>query len=231
VTTPSAARASAALAACVALAAAPSRAQQEPPAPQESAAPQESSAPPPAPEARPPWTLEVDLHGAWGFMVQPKVDHSRETSRRNGGPGVGVSALFRTRYFLAPFLDVNFQPLYRSKEIINVVDTPSAPGGPTPADGRLRTLGVTGGLAYDFWRIRLGAGIGVYQMQVRSTLEGRPTLRTSEWDMGYVFSASGFVWGWDRVRLGIESRLGVIADGGTTFFSVGMVVAGDAVRW
>jgi hypothetical protein len=221
VTTPSVARASAVLAACVALAAAPSRAQQELPPPQE------SPAPPPAPEARPPWTLELDLHGAWGFMVQPKVDHSREISRRNGGPGVGVSALFRTPYFLAPFLDVRFQPLYRSKEI---VDLPSL-GGPTPADGSLRTLGVTGGAVFDFWRLRLGAGIGAYQMQVRSTLEGRSTLRTSEWDMGYVFSASGFVWGWDRIRLGIESRLGVIVDGGTTFFSVGMIVAGDAVRW
>jgi hypothetical protein len=237
VTTPSVARASAVLAACVALAAAPSRAQQESPppqalpapqespVPQESPAPQELAAPPPAPEARPPWTLEVDLHGAWGFMVQPKVDHSRELSRRNGGPGVGVSALFRTPYFLAPFLDVRFQPLYRSREIVDV------PSGPTPADGSLRTLGVTGGAAFDFWRLRLGAGIGAYQMQVRSTLEGRSTLRTSEWDMGYVFSASGFVWGWDRIRLGIESRLGVIVDGGTTFFSVGMVVAGDAVRW
>ncbi|HXN81304.1 MAG TPA: hypothetical protein VN883_02440 [Myxococcales bacterium] len=219
------ARASAVLAACVALAAAPSRAQQESPAPPPAP---EAPAPQPAPEAPSRWALEVDLHGAWGFMVQPKVDHTRETSSRNGGPAVGLSALLRTGYFLAPLLDVRFQPLYRSKEI---VDLPSSLGGPTLADGSLRTLGVTGGAAFDFWRVRLAAGIGAYQMQVRSTLTGQRTMRTSEWDMGYVFSASGFVWGWDRIRLGIESRLGVIVDGGTTFFSVGMVVAGDAVRW
>jgi hypothetical protein len=159
--------------------------------------------------------------------VQPSVDHSRETSSRNGGPAVGLSALFRTAYFLAPLLDVRFQPLYRSEEVI---DLGPKLGGPTQASGSLRTLGVTGGAAFDFWRLRLAAGIGAYQMQVRSTLNGR-TMRSSEWDMGYVFSASGFVWSWDRIRLGLESRLGVIVDGGTTFFSVGMVVAGDAVRW
>jgi hypothetical protein len=185
-------------------------------------------APPAAPEAPARWALEVDLHGAWGVMVQPSVDHSRETSSRNGGPAVGLSALFRTAYFLAPLLDVRFQPLYRSEEVI---DLGPKLGGPTQASGSLRTLGVTGGAAFDFWRLRLAAGIGAYQMQVRSTLAGRATVRASEWDMGYVFSASGFVWSWDRIRLGLESRLGVIVDGGTTFFSVGMVVAGDAVRW
>lgn len=205
---------------------------QEPPAPApkeaaaESPSPVELPPPPPPPPAQ-PWALEVDLRGDWGFMVQPKVDHAGETSSRNGGPGVGVGVLFRPGYFLAPALDVSFQPLYRSQ---SVVDLGPTLGGPQPAEGTLRTLGVTAGAAFDVWRLRLGAGIGAYQMQVRSTLNGR-TIRTSEWDMGYAFSLAGFLWESSRFRLGLETRLGVIVDGGTTFFSVGLLAAGDAFRW
>jgi hypothetical protein len=227
------AHASAALVACVALSSAPSPAQQTSPAPPEAAALPPSQPTPPSPEpAAPPaveaprlWALEVDLRGAWGFMVQPSPDHTGETSRRNGGPAVGGSVLFRTAYFLAPFLDVYFQPLYRSESVLDLGSL-----GPAQASRSLRTLGVVGGAGFDFWRLRLAAGIGAYQMQVHQTLNGR-TMRTSEWDMSYLFSAGGFVWGWDRIRVGLESRLGIIVDGGTTFFSVGIVVAGDAVRW
>jgi hypothetical protein len=159
-------------------------------------------------------------------MTEPKVDHAGETWSRNGGPGLGVRALVRTAYFLSPFLEFHYQPLYRSSAQVDL----GRVGGLVGADRSLRTFGVLAGGAFDVWRLRLAAGIGEYRVLVRSTLNGQTT-RTSEWDMGYLFSVAGFVWASDRFKLGLESRVGLITDAGTTFFWVGAVAAGDLLRW
>lgn len=166
------------------------------------------------------------MQAGYGFMVEPKVDHAGETWSRNGGPGGGVRVLLRTTYFLSPFLDVQFQPLYRSSAQVDL----GALGGLTGADRSLRALGVIAGGAFDVWRLRLAAGIGEYRVLVRSTMNGR-TMATGEWDMGYLFSATGFVWTSDWFKVGLESRVGIITDAGTSFISVGAVAAGDLLRW
>jgi opacity protein-like surface antigen len=168
--------------------------------------------------------IEVDLHLGYGFMVLPKVDHRGETFSRNGGPTVGLGVIYRSSYFLSPVLDVVFQPLYRSTRDVDVG------AGPTTNSASLRTLGVSLGAVLDIWKLRLGAGIGDYKVLVRSSLNGN-SLRASEWDMGYTCSAGVFLWNSPRLRIGLESRVGMIIDAETTFFSIGAFVAGDALRW
>ncbi|GAC1336126.1 MAG: hypothetical protein NVSMB23_00120 [Myxococcales bacterium] len=170
--------------------------------------------------------LEIDLHAGYGFMVQPKVDHRGETFSRNGGPALGLGAVYRSSYFLSPALDVAFQPLYRSAGDVDL----GASGGTVKSTGALRTLSVAAGVVFEVWKLRLGASIGSYRIFVRSSMRGQ-TLNAAEWDMGYAFSAGGFVWESPRVRIGIESRVGLITDAGTTYFTIGAFAAGDALRW
>lgn len=180
----------------------------------------------PAPDAKTVSALELGLHAGYGFMVQPKVNHAGETFSRNGGPGAALSVLYRSSFFLSPKLDLSFQPLYRSSGLVDL----GASGGLAGATGSLRTLGVTVGAALDLWKVRVSAGIGNYRMLVRSSVNGN-SLSASEWDMGYCFSAGGFLWESARLRVGLESRVAVIIDGGTTYFSIGAIAAGDALRW
>jgi hypothetical protein len=178
----------------------------------------------PRKEPSPLSALEVDLHLGYGFMVQPKVDHRGETFSRNGGPTVGLGVIYRTSYFLSPALDFVFQPLYRSTRDVDVG------AGLTTNSASLRTLGVSLGAVLDVWKLRLGVGVGDYKVLVHSTLNGN-TLSASEWDMGYTFSAGMFLWNSPRLRIGLESRVGMIIDAQTSFFSIGAFVAGDALRW
>jgi hypothetical protein len=86
------------------------------------------------------------------------------------------------------------------------------------------------GPAVDLWRLRLQAGVGIYQVRVRSTVLGR-TVDPSEIDMGYAFALSGFVVRGARLKVGLQARLGVIVEADLTFASLGIVLTGDALRF
>ena len=179
----------------------------------------------PAPSPPTLRALEVDVSAAYSFLVSSRVSNGAVLSRRNGGPGGTVAALLHTSYFLSPFLDLSFHSLYTSTDRYDL--DPSL-GGPVTLRSSLLAFGVVGGGAFDWWRLRARAGIGWTDVMVRSR---SGALRASEWDMMYFLSATGFVWSWGRLKVGLESRVGFVNDAGISFVTIGLVGGGDAVRW
>jgi hypothetical protein len=169
--------------------------------------------------------LEVDVSAAYSFLVSSRASNGAVQSRRNGGPGGSLGALLHTSYFVSPFLDLSFHPLYASTDRY---DLDPALGGPVTLRSSLLALGVVAGGAFDWSRLRVRAGIGFTDLLVRSR---SGAMRTSEWDMTYFLSAAGFIWSWGRLKVGLESRAGFINDAGVSFVTVGLVGGGDAVRW
>jgi hypothetical protein len=180
----------------------------------------EVTAPPPTLKS-----LEVDVSFAYSFLVSSRGTNGIKQSKRNGGPGGTATVLLHTNYFLSPFLDLSFHPLYASTDLYDL--DPSL-GGPAALRSSLAAFGVVGGGAFDYSRLRLRAGIGFTDVLIRSR---SGAMHNSEWDLTYFLSASGFLWKWKRLKFGLEFRAGIINDAGTDFVAIGLVVGGDAVRW
>ena len=169
--------------------------------------------------------LEVDASAAYSFLLSSRNSNGTTLSRRNGGPGGALSALLRTSYFLSPFLDVSFQPLYASTDRFDL--SPQL-GGPVTVRSSLLALDVVAGAAYDLGRLRLRGGLGWSDVMVHSR---SGSLRTSEWDLMYFLSAAGAIWASGPLSVGIEGRAGVIGDAGISFVSFGIVGRGDVLSW
>ena len=169
--------------------------------------------------------LAVELTPAWTRLLLPAGPHDVETSRQNGGPAIVVGVSLRTAYFLAPFLEGSWFSLYSDHQQKNV------PGfGVIAFDASMSALAVLGGASFSFWRLRARAGIGTYSLHVSAHVLG-DTLSTSELDMGYLVALGGWVWQNDRLRIGAEARADFIVQASTTFATLGITVAGDAVTW
>lgn len=92
------------------------------------------------------------------------------------------------------------------------------------------TIGSLGGASFSFWRLRVRGGVGTYSLHVSAHVLG-DTLSTSELDMGYLLAVGGWVWQNDRFRIGAEARADFIVEASTTFATLGVTLAGDAVTW
>ena len=179
------------------------------------------------PAGSPRWTgaLEVDVSAAYSLLLSPHPSPGVRLSSRNGGPGAAVSVLLRSGYFLSPFLDVSFHPLYASTDQIDLGPL----GGLTARRSSVLALGLVVGGAFDVRWLRLRAGIGSTDLFLRSRSDH--LLRTSERDMTYFVSASGFLWSSGRFKVGLESRVGIITEASLSFFTLGIVAGADAARW
>jgi len=166
--------------------------------------------------------LEVDAFG--GLLRRSALTVPDETSTRNGGAALALGVVYRTRYFLAPFLEAAYYSLAASDRVVDLGS------GPTLVLNRSWAFGFMGGAAFDIWRVRLRAGLGAYDFFVRTVTPGaRSTV--SELDFGYVASAAVYPLVRDRFRVGIEARVGLIVEAQTGFLSFGATLGGDAISF
>lgn len=170
--------------------------------------------------------LEVGVFGGHSFQLRVHQENEARTWSKNGGEAFAAYALFRSPYFLSPWVDVGYFPLYASQETREV----GPPFGTLHSTNSLTTLAFTAGPAFDVWRLRIRAGMGAYRLQVRSTVLGE-TITPSELDGGYVFALSGWFLMRSRVRVGLEARLGLIVEADLPFLALGATVGGDALTW
>jgi hypothetical protein len=170
--------------------------------------------------------IELSVHAAFARTLTARPNVNREIESTPGGPHVAVSVLYRSRYFLSPFVDVSTTRLYASRERVDI----GSAGGIVVSDNRLRANGAVVGAALDLARLRLQAGLGVYQLAVTSTVLGR-TIRPKELAMGYLFALSGAFLRTERARLALEMRVGVIDEAATHFVTFGVTGAFDAVQF
>jgi len=145
---------------------------------------------------------------------------------RRVGSAVALSITYRTPYFLSPFVDVGYYPLYQRTRVADL----GTAGGRALADGTLEAVGFIGGFALDLSRVRLRAGGGAFDVMVRSSVLGA-TIRTAESDMGYFLALDGYVFKAPRFRVGIEVRAAFIVEAAVTSVGIGFTFSGDAIRF
>lgn len=170
----------------------------------------------------PPRALEIDVFG--GVTKRGGLSVQDDLSTRNGGGAAALGVLYRSRYFLSPFLDFAYYPLSASERVVDLGR------GPELVTNRAWTFGFTGGAALDLWRVRLLAGLGAYDLRVSTWSSGERST-VSELDFGYVVGASAFPLVRDRLRVGVEARAGLIVEAQTALASVGLTIGGDAVTF
>ncbi len=177
-------------------------------------------------EAPPRKFLEVGAFGGHSFMLRVHSENEERTWARNGGEAFAAYVLYRSPYFLSPYVDVGYFPLYASQETREV----GPPFGTLHSTSSLATWGFVAGPAFDVWRLRFRAGMGAYRVQVRSTVLGE-TITANELDGGYMFAASGWFLLRSRVRVGLEARLGLIVEADIPLLTLGATIGGDALTW
>jgi|GEM_PF-4630645 len=180
-----------------------------------------------ADEVHQPYALEVNLFTGYNRLYLPTPAHRGEVSQRDGGVALGIGAAVRSKYFLSPFLDLNYHFLLRSTD---QVDLGPALGGVTTANNFLSTVGIVGGVALDVWRIRVRGGVALDFVLVHSSMNGA-ILNSTERDMGYFLGLAGYVWRSKRFKVGIEARTTLILNANIGFVSLGITANGDAFTW
>jgi hypothetical protein len=166
--------------------------------------------------------LELDVSAA--LVRRGALSVSDELSTRNGGVGVAVTALYRSRYFLAPFVDLAYYPLSASERAVDLGR------GRELVTNRAWTFGFTGGVALDVWRVRLLAGLGAYDLRVQTWAAGERST-VSERDFGYMAGASVYPLVRERIRVGFQARVGLVVEAQTGFLCFGATLGGDAVTF
>jgi hypothetical protein len=166
--------------------------------------------------------LELDAFG--GALRSNVRSVPGSLSTRNGGVGLALVALYRSRYFLAPFAEVGYFSLAASDRVVDVGS------GPVSVLNRSWAFGFAGGVALDVWRLRFRAGLGFYDLVVRTVTPGaRSTV--SELDFGYLAGVTVYPLVRDRFRVGVEARAGFIVEAETGFLSLGATLGGDAITF
>lgn len=169
--------------------------------------------------------LEIDSFG--GLLKRNGLTVADDTSTRNGGAALTLGVHYRTRYFLAPFLEGAYYSLAASDRVLDLG------AGPVLVLNRSWACGFVGGVALDVWRVRLRAGLGAYDLFVRTVTTGASAARStvSELDFGYLAGASVYPIVRDRFRLGIEARVGLIVEAQVGFVAAGLTLGGDAISF
>jgi hypothetical protein len=125
------------------------------------------ASPGPVAEApRPPRVLEASLRVGPTFTLGNGLPGA--TSDRIVGMGLALSVFYRSRYFLAPFVEGGHTRLSTGSAFV----PRGAPGGPGTLSDRLTAWHVVGGLSYSAWRLRAGLGAGLYAFGLTSKLDG-----------------------------------------------------------
>jgi hypothetical protein len=171
--------------------------------------------------------IELTVFGGYSFMLPVRLDRRDEVSRFLGGGTIAGGILYRPPYFVSPFVDVGYYPLYASR---NAVDLGPDAGGRAVTTSSLAAIGMSAGLAADVWRLRIKAGAALYDLLVRSSVLGQE-VRSSEIDGGYMFAIAGDVVRTARLHLGLEARVGFIVEADTTFLALGTTLGGKAIAW
>jgi hypothetical protein len=172
---------------------------QEPPTPPESAATETAA----APRRTTAHAWELDVFLGYGQLAFPSQDSATLTSSV-GGPGFALSVAYRGHHFTHPFVDISYVPIVSSSQLVNV------PVGGTvntvTANNSSYALGFILGPGWDIDWFRLRAGVGFYDVIVRTTVNGA-TNSPASLNLGFLATASAMVWRREPFAVGIEGRL------------------------
>lgn len=114
-----------------------------------------------------PHVLELDLHVGLSADIGEQAIQELAIADHRVGTTVSGAIVYRTRYFLSPFLDVGFTGVSSGGTLV-----PAYAGGPAVADQRLSLWNVASGFAFDTWRLRFQGGLGFGVVSLHTRLQG-----------------------------------------------------------
>lgn len=171
-------------------------------------------------------SIAVNAFMGHAWMVRPRLVNANELDGWNGGGAASLGISFRSSYFLTPFVDVGYFPLYRSR---NLVDLGSL-GGKAVATNEIDGVGALAGVAIEVFRVRAAAAIGAYDLRVRSTVLGS-SVSPHELSMGYMFALGGVVLRRRRFQVGAEVRARLVVETDTAAIELGLGMSGEAISF
>jgi hypothetical protein len=167
---------------------------------------------------------ELDPFAGYGQIGYPAVDTS-STTWWNGGPGFALSVAYRGPHFTHPFLDIAYVPIISSGR--HAYDPRT--GGTLYASNSSSAIGLIIGPGFDISWFRIRAGLGLYSVSVRTTVDGVEN-KASQTSLGFLVSAAGMVWRPDPFALGVEARLAMLQSPTAGIYQLSWV-AGLTGRW
>ena len=180
----------------------------------------------PAAADPPRHTIEVDLSGGYDVVSLTDVHHGQEVWSRRGGGSATVGLTYRSPYFLSPFLDVGYYPIFASQSVVDV----GSYGGRVRATGTLDAIAAFLGPALDLGRFRIGAGVGAYQLHSTASVNGS-TFSTRELHTGYALDVSFYLLRESGVSVGLDSRATIIQDSDIVVLTLGATVGADVISF
>jgi len=153
-----------------------------------------------------PHAWELDGFAGYGQLAWPALD-TASTTWSNGNAAFALGVAYRGPHFTHPFLELSYVPIIASGAAARVTGTgEGAPVITGFASNSSWAWGLALGPGWDLDRFRLRAGVGLYDLQVRTTVSGQ-TNTSSGIHIGFLAAASAMVWQPDPFALGLEARL------------------------
>jgi opacity protein-like surface antigen len=153
-----------------------------------------------------PQAWELDAFAGYGQLDYPPMDTSSQ-SWSNGGPAFALTVAYRGPHFTHPFFDISYVPIISSGGSVFL------PGGGTGtstyASNSTWAWGFVLGPGWDIDWFRIRAGVGVYDVLVRTTVAGE-TNSSSKLTIGFLASAGALVWRPEQFAVGVEARLAAL---------------------
>jgi hypothetical protein len=147
---------------------------------------------------------EADLFAGYGQLAFPGVD-TTNVSWSNGGPAAALSAAFRGPHFTHPFVDLSYIPILSSGR-----DVSTTTQGGAVESAFVRSSSWAWGLAlgpgWDVDWLRIRVGVGLYDIFVKTELDGRSDTAT-QLSLGFLAGLGAMVWRAEPFAVGIEARL------------------------
>ncbi len=171
--------------------------------------------------------LETDFHVGLTMDVGEQAVQELAIADNRKGATLSFGLVYKTRYFLSPFLDVGYTLASSGGTFVPAYQT----GGPAIADQRLSVWNLSSGLAFDTWRLRFEGGLGIGIVVVRTRLLGDESRADRTGPLAF------FAVGLDLIRaprfdLALKARALLSSQHlDVQVLSLGLEIRGDLVRF
>jgi hypothetical protein len=182
------------------------------------------AAPAAAKRRAPQNTIEVSVRLGVNYVLGAPLPNAMSDLRV--GVGGAVRVMVRNRYFLIPFVDGGYSFLSKGSARVPAGE----PGGPGVISNKLDAFHVAAGIAFDFWRLRASAGVGVYFFGLDSSFAGVQS-STSDRSIGSILGLSANLYRVPRFHLGANFVSHNAPEAGLNYFLFGFSVHGDVFSW
>lgn len=174
-----------------------------------------------------PHVLELDLHVGISLDVGEQAIQELAIADHRVGSTVSGSLVYRTRYFLSPFVDVGFTGVSSGGTLVPAYQS----GGPAVADQRLSLWNVSSGLAFDTWRLRFQGGLGFGVVALHTRLEGDDSRSNRLGPLAFLAVGLDLV---HRPSFALALKLRALLSSqhlDVQVFSIGLEIRGDVFRF